>query len=126
VKNVNPVALAGGNSMLMFLFISTYAVLAGKLETAFPAETVVYAVLGSVTGVVLSFIFFFKALQVFEVSKAATIRTIEPFLTAIFSFIILALTPTVNQLAGGALIVLGIVVLSLTKGKQTQTPQTST
>ena len=121
VKNVNPVALAGGNSMLMFLFISTYTVLAGKLETAFPAETVVYAVLGSVTGVVLSFILFFKALQVFEISKAATIRTMEPFLTAIFSFFILALTPTVNQLLGGALIVLGVVVLSLTKGKQTQT-----
>jgi drug/metabolite transporter (DMT)-like permease len=124
VKNVNPVALAGGSSMLMFLFISTYTVLAGRLETVFPVETVVYAVLGSVTGVVLSFIFFFKALQVFEVSKAATIRTIEPFLTAIFSFIILVLTPTVNQLIGGALIVLGVVVLSLTKGKQT--PHAST
>jgi len=120
VKKVNPVALAGGNSMLMFMFIFTYTVLAGKLETAFPSETIVYAVLGSVTGVVLSFILFFKALQVFEVSKAATIRTMEPFLTAIFSFIILALTPTANQLLGGALIVLGVVVLSLTKGKQTQ------
>lgn len=123
VKKVHPVALAGGNSMLMFLFIFTYTVLAGKLETAFPSETVVYAVLGSVTGVVLSFILFFKALQVFEVSKAATIRTMEPFLTAIFSFIILALTPTVNQLLGGALIVLGVVVLSLTKGKQTPNSQ---
>jgi drug/metabolite transporter (DMT)-like permease len=121
VKNMNPVALAGGNSMLMFLFITTYTVLAGKLETAFPSETIVYAVLGAVIGVVLSFILFFKALQVFEVSKAATIRTMEPFLTAIFSFVILALTPTANQLLGGALIVLGVVVLSLTKGKQTQT-----
>jgi drug/metabolite transporter (DMT)-like permease len=122
VKDVNPLALAGGNSMMMFLFIFAYTVLTGKLETVFPAETVVYAVFGSVTGVVLSFILFFKALQVFEVSKAATIRTMEPFLTAIFSFFILALTPTVNQFLGGALIVLGVVVLSLTKGKQPQTP----
>jgi len=117
VEKVNPVALAGGNSMFMFLFIFAYAVLAGKLETAFPSETVVYAALGSLTGVVLSFILFFKALQVFEVSKAATIRTIEPFLTAIFSFAILALAPTANQLLGGALIVVGVVVLSLTKAK---------
>ena len=121
VKNLNPIALAGGNSMLMFLFITTYTVLTGKLETAFSSETVVYAALGAVTGVVLSFILFFKALQVFEVSKAAAIRTIEPFLTAIFSFVILALTPTANQLLGGALIVLGVVILSLTKGKQTHT-----
>jgi drug/metabolite transporter (DMT)-like permease len=117
VENVNPVALAGGNSMFVFLFVFAYAVLSGRLETAFPSVTLVYAFLGSVTGVVLSFILFFKALEVFEMSKTATVRTMEPFLTAIFSFAILALTPTANQLAGGALIVIGVVVLSLTKGK---------
>ena len=123
VAKVNPVALAGGSSMFMFLFIFAYTVLAGKLETAFPSETLVYAVLGSVTGVVLSFILFYKALTFFEVSKAATIRTMEPFLTAVFSFVILALAPTANQLLGGALIVVGVVVLSLTKAKQPPSPQ---
>ena len=117
VKNVDPVALAGGNSMFMFLFIFAFAILTGKLETAFPSETLVYAFLGSVTGVVLSFVLFFKALQVYAVSKTATIRTIEPFLTAIFSFVILALPTTVNQLAGGVMIVIGVATLSLTKGK---------
>jgi len=117
VKNVNPVALAGGNSMFMFLFIFAYTMLAGRLETTFPSVTLGYAVLGSVTGVVLSFILFFKALKAFEVSKAATIRTMEPFLTVIFSFAILAGIPTANQLLGGALIVVGVAALSLTKGK---------
>jgi drug/metabolite transporter (DMT)-like permease len=122
VKKVDPVALAGGSSMFMFLFIFAYTVLAGRLETTFPSETLVYAVLGSVTGVVLSFILFYKALTFFEVSKAATIRTMEPFLTAVFSFAILALTPTANQLLGGALIVVGVVVLSVTKAKQSPSP----
>jgi drug/metabolite transporter (DMT)-like permease len=117
VGSMNPVALAGGNSMFMFLFIFVYAVLSGRLETSFPPVTLVYAILGSVTGVVLSFILFFKALEVFEVSKTATIRTMEPFLTAVFSFAILALTPTANQLVGGVLIVIGVISLSLTKGK---------
>jgi len=117
VENVNPVSLAGGNAMFVFLFVFAFAVLSGRLETAFPSVTLVYAFLGSVTGVVLSFILFFKALKVFEVSKAATIRTMEPFLTAIFSFAILALTPTANQLVGGILIVIGVVTLSLTKEK---------
>jgi O-acetylserine/cysteine efflux transporter len=119
VKKLNPVALAGGNSMFVFLFIFAYTILAGRLETVFPSETLVYTILGAATGIVVSFILFFKALQVFEVSKAATIRTMEPFLTSIFSFAILALTPTANQLLGGALIVVGVVILSLTKGKQT-------
>jgi drug/metabolite transporter (DMT)-like permease len=113
VKNVNPVALAGGNSIFMFLLIFTFTVLTGKLETAFPSITLVYAFLGSITGVVLSFVLFFKALQVYAVSKTATIRTIEPFLTAIFSFIILALPTTVNQLLGGVMIVIGVATLSL-------------
>lgn len=115
VKNVSPVALAGGNSMFVFLFIAIFAVLSGRLETAFPSETILYAFLGSVTGVVLSFVLFFKALEVYAVSKTATIRTIEPFLTAIFSFAILALIPTANQLVGGVLIVIGVTALSLTK-----------
>jgi drug/metabolite transporter (DMT)-like permease len=117
VKSVNPVALAGGNSIFVFLFVSVYAVLAGRLETTFPSATLVYAFLGSITGVVLSFILFFKALKIYEVSKTATIRTMEPFLTAIFSFAILALTPKANQLLGGVLIVVGVVVLSLAKEK---------
>jgi drug/metabolite transporter (DMT)-like permease len=117
VAKVNPVALAGGNSMFVFLFVFAFAVLSGRLETAFPSVTLVYAFLGAVTGVVLSFVLFFKALEVFEASKTATIRTMEPFLTAVFSFAILALTPTANQLVGGVLIVTGIVVLSLAKQK---------
>jgi chloramphenicol-sensitive protein RarD len=117
VENVNPVALAGGNALFVLLFVFAFAVLTGTLETAFPSVTFVYAFLGAVTGVVLSFVLFFKALKVFEVSKTATIRTIEPFLTAVFSFVILALTPTANQLVGGVLIVIGVATLSLTKGK---------
>ena len=117
VKKVNPVALAGGNSIFMFLLIFTFTVLTGKLETAFPSITLVYAFLGSITGVVLSFVLFFKALQVYAVSKTATIRTVEPFLTAIFSFIILALPTTVNQLLAGIMIVIGVAMLSLTRRK---------
>jgi drug/metabolite transporter (DMT)-like permease len=117
VKNMNPVALAGGNSTFMFLFIFAFVVLTDRLETGFPSVTLVYAFLGSVTGVVLSFVLFFKALQVYAVSKTATIRTIEPFLTAIFSFIILTLPTTINQLMGGVMIVIGVATLSLTKGK---------
>jgi drug/metabolite transporter (DMT)-like permease len=115
VKHLNPVALAGGNAIFMLLFLFSYTVFSGRLETAFPSATFVYAFLGSVTGVVLSFVLFFKALQFFEVSKAAAIRTIEPFLTAVFSFVILTLTPTVNQLMGGIFIVIGVVTLSLSK-----------
>jgi len=121
VKNMNPLALAGGNSLFMLLFITAYSVLSGRLETTFNPMAVAYSFFGAVTGAFLSYILFFKALEVFEVSKVATIRTMEPFLTAIFSFAILALVPTANQLAGGVLIVIGVVTLSLTREKTTAT-----
>ena len=117
IKHINPFSMAGGRSIFVFVFLFGYALALGKLETAVPSMALVYALLGSVTGVALSFILFFKALEVFEVSKTMTIRSMEPFLTEIFSFIILSLTPTVNQLMGGVLIVVGVVILSLTREK---------
>ena len=117
VKDVNPFALAGGNSMFVCLFIFLYVFIIGKLEVTFPPEAVFYAVLASLLTVVFSFILLYKALEVYEVSKTATIRTMEPFFTVIFSFAILALSPTLNQLYGGILIIVGVVILSLTKAR---------
>jgi len=56
-------------------------------------------------------------LEIFELSKIAAIRTIEPFITAIFSFIILSIVSTENQIFGGILIVLGVIIISLSGGR---------
>ncbi len=117
VKNIHPVTLASGNSLFVTLFVSVYVVLSGNLQINIPADAAIYAALGSITGVVLSFIFFFKALQVYDMSKAVAIRTMEPFLTAVFSFAILSLVPNLNQLIGGIMIVIGVIALSLSKTK---------
>ena len=119
VKDVNPLALAGGNSMFVSVFIFSYVLLFGKLEVNIPSEAVGYAALASLVSVVFSFILLYKALEVYEVSKTATIRTMEPFFTAVFSFAILSLSPTMNQLSGGVLIVIGVVILSLTRTRCT-------
>jgi drug/metabolite transporter (DMT)-like permease len=117
VKDIPPVSLAGGRSFFIFMYLTGYALVLGKLQFSVPPTALGYSVLGSVTGIVLSFVLFFKALEVWEISKTAAIRSMEPFLTAVFSFAILALLPKVNQLMGGALIVVGVVILSLTREK---------
>ncbi len=122
VKNINPFSLAGGNALFVFLFMFTYSVMFGKLQVAIPPVVFAYSVVASFTGGVLGFILFFKALEVYEVSKVASIRTAEPFLTAIFSFAVLALVPTMNQFVGGILIVVGVITLSLTKQNKTVDP----
>lgn len=117
VKNIHPITLAGGNSMFVSLFVPVYVFSLGNFQFNIPLEAAGLTALLSITGVVLSFIFFFKALQVYDVSKAVTIRTVEPFLTAIFSFFILSLVPNSNQLLGGIMIVVGVIALSLSKTK---------
>lgn len=120
VKNINPLSLAGSNSLFVFVFMFTYSVLFGKLQVEIPTVVFAYSLVGSFVGGVLGFILFFKALEVYEVSKVASIRTAEPFLTAIFSFAILALSPTFNQFIGGILIVVGVITLSLTRQNTTK------
>jgi drug/metabolite transporter (DMT)-like permease len=117
LREINPTVLAGGNSFFVFLFIFSYALLLGKLNTVFPSMLLVYAVLGAVTGIVVGFILLNKALAVYDLSKVTTIMTTQSFFTAVWSFAILALVPNNNQLIGGVLIVIGVVILSLTKEK---------
>ncbi|MCW4010659.1 MAG: DMT family transporter [Candidatus Bathyarchaeota archaeon] len=126
VQNIPPFSLAGGRAFFIFLYLAGYALILGKLETAVPAAAVAYSVLGALTGMVLSFVFFFKALETWEISKTAALRTMEPFLTAVFSLALLSLAPTVNQLAGGALIVVGVAVLSLTREKTSRPKKETT
>jgi len=116
LKKIDYLSLAAGRSFFIFLFISSYSLALGKLQLNIPPIVFGYTFLGSFCGAFLGFILFYKALEVFEISKSMAIRTIEPFLTAIFSFLILSLIPTFNQILGGTMIVLGVIIMSLTKG----------
>jgi drug/metabolite transporter (DMT)-like permease len=117
VSKINPTALAGGNSFSLLLFIVLYALLFGKLNTPVPSIVLVYAIIGAVLGPVIGFLLFYKALSVYDVSKVATVMTMQPFFTAVCSFAILSLVPTANQLVGGGLVVTGVIFLGIVKEK---------
>jgi uncharacterized membrane protein len=106
IETANILLSVFANILVVLLFIFSYSLALGKVNTTFPSTVLVYAVLGAVTGVVVSFILLYKALALYDVSKVATIMTAQPFMTAVCSFIILALVPSSNQILGGVLIVL--------------------
>jgi len=118
LKNENPITLAGGRSMFMFLFFFVFSVLSGRLQTNLTMASLGYTFLAAVTGIFLNFILSFKSLKLIEVSKSVAVGTIGPFFVTIYSFIILSLIPTLNQLLGGILIIIGIISLSLIRKKQ--------
>lgn len=117
VKNVDPIALAGGRSMFIFVFFLAYSLLTGKFIVEIPVMTLGYTFLAAVTGVFLNFILFFKSLELIEVSRSSAITSIGPFFTAAYSFLLLSLIPTSIELLGGVLIIVGIIILSLARGQ---------
>ena len=114
VANVDPVALAGGRSVFIFLFFFVYSLLTNKVTVGVPIITLGYMFLAAITGVFLNFILFFKSLELIEVSRSTAITAIRPLFTAVYSLVLLSLIPTTNELLGGILIVIGIITLSLT------------
>ena len=57
----------------------------------------------------LSWLFYFKALQLGEVSRVAPIDKLSIALTIILAFVFLAEKPTLGNVLGGALVTLGVL-----------------
>jgi len=72
------------------------------------------AILGiSVFPTIIGISCFFLGLELIGATNAAIICTVEPFVTVILSTFLLGETITYPQIAGGALIILGVVILQL-------------
>ena len=119
VEDVDPVALAGGRSVFIFMFFLVYSLLTNKATVDVPIITLGYLFLAAITGVFLNFILFFKSLELIEVSRSTAITSIRPLFTAAYSLVFLSLIPTPNEFLGGVLIVIGIITLSLTREQDT-------
>jgi len=115
VKNLDPISVVGGRSLFTLLFLLSYSGLSGRLQTDMPANILLYTFLGGLLGTFLGILLFYKALSFLQVSKAIAIRSGGPFFTAIYSFLMLSLMPTMTQFIGGTIIVLGIIAISLGK-----------
>lgn len=57
----------------------------------------------------LSWLFYYKALQIGEVSRVAPIDKLSIALTIVLAFIFLAEKPTVGNVLGGSLVTLGVL-----------------
>ena len=113
MKSVNASSLARGRTFFTLLFFGGISLSTGRIQFgSISPQVMVYALIGAFFGAFVGWIAFFKAFAYIEVSKSTSIRSVEPFFTAVFALLILGLVPTANQLIGGALIVIGIIVIS--------------
>ncbi len=112
VKKINPLVLVN----LRTLFSSFFLLLAAAATSAIQPVPIGMIPLIFLTGAIvamLGFFFFYKSLALMDVSKAAVIRTVDPFIIIVYSFFIFRSIPSFQEIIGGSLIVAGVTIMIL-------------
>ena len=75
-------------------------------------QNIIFLILsGLATGI--SWLFYFKALQIGEASKVVPIDKLSVVLTMIAAFLILGESPSIKTVIGGSLIGIGVIIIAL-------------
>jgi drug/metabolite transporter (DMT)-like permease len=86
--------------------------ISGRLSWPSP-KLIPVVILGSTTGLVIFNWLRYRALAYIDLSTLSTLSTLNPFVVILLSLLILSQMPTLNQLLGGCLIVLGVILILL-------------
>ncbi len=116
IKQINPIVM--NHVRLMFTFIVIAVYVGGSRSLEIPSLNIFGIIaLGSIAGGVIGFILNYKAMELTDLSKISTIQSLEPFIVALYSFIILRTIPTGYQFLGGIIIVAGTLLLVMGRYK---------
>ena len=111
VKKVHPLNLVNLRTLFSSSFLFIFVLATSSLEVP-PQNTYVWFVAGGVVASI-GFLFFYKSLELIAVSKAAIIRTLDPFIVVLYSIVIFRILPNLQEILGGSLIILGSWAISL-------------
>jgi len=110
VRYLEPAILVAVSRLVACLFTLLYAIAFGVLQLPSSISFLIILI-GALFGPFLGFMFLYKALSFFEVSRVSAIRTSFPFFVALYSFLIFHTIPGPRQVLGGGIIIVGILVL---------------
>ncbi len=109
VAKINPFKLTGLRATYTTFFLFVYVLITGKLNPI-PVNLAPFFLIGATLSAVVGFIFYYLALEQMDISKVAIIRTFDPFLVLIYALILFSEVPTLIELIGGTLIVIGVAI----------------
>ena len=119
VKKVGALALVNIRVLFTSMFLFAFAFATGSVEPIV-TEAIPFLAIGGGVLAVAGFVFFYKALELEDVSKVAIVRTMDPFVVLIYGVILFWFFPDSNhtlpdwyELAGGSLIVAGVTIIIL-------------
>jgi len=119
-------ALIFYRALIVFTLVTISALVSGKLQAP-TLEGVGLSVGAAVAGPLLAFLCINHALSLIEASKMAIIHNIQPIVTVLLSLVIPAMMPTPRQFLGGAMSLIGVIVIlqAQTRSRQTAAKTTS-
>jgi drug/metabolite transporter (DMT)-like permease len=80
---------------------------------AMPLQQMPLLVVAVVLSPVLGVASLIAAMSKLEISKVVTIRTLEPFIVVAYALVFFSTLPSLQELAGGSLIVAGVATMTL-------------
>ena len=116
VKGVDSNLMVAIRTAIIVVFAWGIVLIQGNASDLFKIgkHTYLFIVLSALaTG--LSWLFYYKALQMGEASRVAPIDKLSVVLTIVLAFIFLAEKPTVGNVLGGSLVAVGVLVTALVK-----------
>ncbi len=112
VRRVDPLVLVNLRTLFSSFFLLLVAAATSAIQPVPLRLIPLIFITGSVVAM-LGFFFFYRSLELMDVSKAAVIRTVDPFIILVYSFLIFGSTPSFQEIIGGSLIVAGVTVIIL-------------
>ncbi|MBI2137870.1 DMT family transporter [Candidatus Woesearchaeota archaeon] len=111
VKKIDPLTLVSIRTIFTAMFLLAYAAAFSKLQP-FPISQLPLLFIAIAINAILGFVFFYKALELVDVSKVAIIRTLDPFIVIVYALLISGFhdIPTTREFMGGTLVVAGVLV----------------
>ncbi len=110
IKNVDSNLAVAIRTVVIVFFAWGIVLLQGNAPDAFKISkySYVFIILSAIaTG--LSWLFYYKALQMGEASRVAPIDKLSVMLTVILAFVFLGEKPTIGNVTGGILVTLGVL-----------------
>ncbi|MFZ1825407.1 MAG: EamA family transporter [Chitinophagales bacterium] len=114
IANINSNLATGIRTVVILIMIWSIVLLRGEAKgiSSLSKQNIIFLIIsGIATG--LSWLFYFKALQLGNVSQVATVDKLSVALTIILAVIFLGETLTVKTAIGAALVIAGTFVLIL-------------
>jgi len=116
IKGVDSNLAVAIRTLIIVVFAWAIVFFQGNVADVFKISKFSYTfIVLSAVATGLSWLFFYKALQLGDVSRVATIDKLSVALSVIFAFIVLGEQPTVGNVLGGLLVTAGVLATVLIK-----------